>query len=85
MKRSVIYMSRAEYMAHRSGMITEMTDAALEIHYQHGAPIDEINSIRPSLEAVIGRWWDSLNTYRDPKKRIARLRDWLEMFPSVLH
>ena len=49
-------------------------------------PDDETEAIAPSLEKVIARRWDSLNTHRDPKMWWARFRDWLEFFPKdVLH
>jgi hypothetical protein len=80
MKKSVVYMSKSEYLAMRENIIANMADAVLDVHYHHGAPCDELDAIEPSLREAIGAWWDSLNTYRDPKNWWHRLVDWLGMF-----
>ena len=80
MKKSVIYMSKSEYSDMRNNMIVDMAEAVLNIHWECGSPKEELRVIRPSLEKVLGAWWDSLNTYRDPKNWRHRLIDWLGMF-----
>jgi hypothetical protein len=80
MKKSVVYMSKSEYLAMRDNIIANMADAVLKLHWEWGSPREEIKEIRPSLEEVLGGWWNSLNTYRDPKNWWHRLVDWLGMF-----
>jgi len=67
MEKSVIYMSKKRYQRHRLEIVSEMAEAVLDMHYEHGAPVDELVYIQPSLEKVLAKWWDSLNTYEDPR------------------
>ena len=77
MRKAVICMPHARYEKHRENIIADMSELVLNLHYDCGAPIDEIDEIRPSLYRVIGRWWDSLNTYEDPAERFSTFRAWL--------
>jgi hypothetical protein len=76
MKKAVIYIEGWRYKRHRENLIADMSEAVLQIHYDCGAPMEEIDALRPSLQKAIGRWWDSHNTYHDDHTKWGRFLLW---------
>lgn len=94
MQKAVIFMEEARYARHRENITADMCEAVLQIHCDSGAPLEEINDLRPSLEATIRHWWDSHNTCYDGQTRwgnfllwwiwvspYARVRCWIDGTP----
>lgn len=66
MAKIVYEKSRADYGRFREMAVTSLLDAVFHEYLYLGCTVEEAETLKPSLELVLERWWNNQHTYRDP-------------------